>query len=152
MSPSIEFSPRFKFADWPNRAVPNRTPGVYLVWENETFVYAGMSGRGFDPEVAATRQRYGLVTRLASHAAGRLSGDQFCVYVANRLVIPSLTPEDLQRFAHGELTLDRLTRQYIHTRFEYQFCVCATGEEAFRLENALLQGEMLGVKPLLNPR
>ena len=67
-------------------------------------------------------------------------------------MIPSLTPEVLQKFAHGEETLDRLTRQDIRVRFEYQFCACATGEEAFRLEKALLQGEMLGVKPLLNPR
>ena len=147
-----QFSPRYKFADWPNPAVPNCTAGVYLVWEGETFVYAGMSGRGFDPDVAAKRTRYGLVTRLASHAAGRLSGDQFCVYVANRLVIPSLMPDHLQKFACGELTLDQLTRAYIHSRFEYQFAACPSGEEAFRLEKALLRGEILGVRPQLNPR
>ena len=73
-----------------------------------------MSGRGFEKAVAAVRVRLGLVTRLASHASGRLSGDQFCVYLANRLVIPSLKPEQLTEFATGALNLDVLTKRFIN--------------------------------------
>ena len=78
------------------------------------------------------KAKLGLTTRLASHAAGRLSGDQFCVYVANRLVISGLGPEQLAQFADGSLTLDTLTRQYIHGRLEYQFLCVETSAEAYR--------------------
>lgn len=79
MTPDL-FSPRRRFSDWPNADVPTVAAGVYVIWEAETLIYAGMCGR--ELEKASDKQRYGLVTRLHSHASGRLSGDQFCVYVA----------------------------------------------------------------------
>src|SRR5215470_1721610 len=102
-----DFSRRHRFADWPNQEVPFVAAGVYVVWDGDTLIYCGMSGREFE-KITAERAKFGLFTRLASHASGRLSGDQFCVYVANRLVIPSLKPEQLAKFATGELNLDRL--------------------------------------------
>ena len=33
----------------------------------------------------------GLWTRLNSHAIGRSSGDQFCVYACDRFVVPHLS-------------------------------------------------------------
>jgi hypothetical protein len=54
-----------------------------------------------------------LEPRLNSHASGRLSGDQFCVYVANRFVIPSLRAEELPLFESGRLTLDTRTKTFI---------------------------------------
>lgn len=91
------FSPRFKFSDWPNAAVPLNAAGVYAIWHASELLYIGMSGR----EIEKNRQkkRYGLYNRLNAHASGRLSGDQFCVYVANRLVIPTITPDILPKFA-----------------------------------------------------
>jgi hypothetical protein len=59
-----------------------------------------------------------IIERLTSHASGRLSGDPFCVYVANRLVLPSLGLDELRKFASGENTLDGLTKAYIHRNFE----------------------------------
>ena len=97
------------------------------------------------------RKKYGLVTRLDSHAKGRLSGDQFNVYVANRLVIPGLEPSRLARFADGSLTLDLLTRQYIHQHFQYQYLIVDHSKEAFTLEKKCQGGEIFGKKPLLNP-
>ena len=146
-----EFSPRHKFSAWPNADLPAVAVGVYVVWEGETLVYAGMSGREFEKAVASARVKFGLVTRLASHASGRLSGDQFCVYVANRLVIPSLQPDMLPKFASGELNLDRLTRAYIHERLEYQFATVESSTEAYELERECRNGARFGVKPLLNP-
>jgi hypothetical protein len=145
------FSVRHKFAAWPNGEVPPVAVGVYAVWEGETLIYCGMSGRQFETTITRGRARIGLATRLASHASGRLSGDQFCVYVANRLVIPSLTPEQLARFATGELTLDQLTRTYIIDRLEYQFACVGSSAEAFALEKRCRQGVTFGAKPLLNP-
>jgi hypothetical protein len=143
------FSPRRRFSDWPNGDIPAVAAGVYAIWESETLIYCGMSGR--EVEKAGDKGRYGLVTRLQSHASGRLSGDQFCVYVANRLVIPSLKPEQLTLFATGELSLDRLTKAYIHERFEYVYAVVGSSSEAFALEKKCREGEVFGVKPLLNP-
>ena len=97
------------------------------------------------------KARLRLTTRLASHASGRLSGDQFRVYVANRLVIPGLTAEQLGQFSSGELTLDALTRQYIRDRLEYQFACVESSAEAFALERQCRDGSVFGVKPLLNP-
>jgi len=145
----LTFSPRHRFSDWPNADVPAVAAGVYAIWDGITLIYCGMSGR--ELEKAAAKGRYGLVTRLQSHASGRLSGDQFCVYVANRLVIPSLKPEQLTLFASGELNLDRLTKAYIHDRFEYQFAVVASSNEAFRLEKECREGLVFGEKPMLNP-
>lgn len=146
-----DFSPRHRFSDWPNADVPAVATGVYAVWDGETLIYCGMSGRGFEKALEG-KARVGLTTRLASHASGRLSGDQFCVYVANRLVIPKLTGEQLAQFADGRLTLDALTRQYIHERLEYQFACVETSAEAFELERRCRDGSVFGVKPLLNPR
>lgn len=95
--------------------------------------------------------KFGLVTRLASHASGRLSGDQFCVYVANRLVIPSLQQEQLALFGTGELNLDGLTRKYINERLEYQFACVESSAEAYALERTCRDGSRFGVKPTLNP-
>ena len=145
------FSSRFKFSDWPNSTVPLIAAGNYAIWANERLIYCGMSGRQFDPILAATKKKHGLYTRLASHASGRLSGDQFCVYVANRFVIPSIAPEMLSRFADGSLRLDELTKQYIHEKFEYQYVCVDSGTDAYRLESECRRGLTFGVKPFLNP-
>jgi hypothetical protein len=147
----VEFSCRHKFSDWPNSEVPSVAAGVYVVWNGDQLIYCGMSGREFEKITASEKVKYGLATRLASHASGRLSGDQFCVYVANRLIIPSLNPEQCVKFATGELTLDRLTKAYILEKLEYQFASVQTSAEAYALEKQCREGLIFGVKPLLNP-
>lgn len=147
----MAFSARYKFSDWPNPTVPVLAAGVYAIWDSGTLIYCGMSGREFEKVQSTQRKKYGLITRLASHASGRLSGDQFCVYVANRLVIPSLQAEELRQFASGELTLDRLTKAYIHKRLDYQFALVESSKQAYALEMQARQGAIFGHKPLLNP-
>ena len=146
-----EFSARHRFSAWPNNDLPKVAAGVYVVWEQDTFMYAGMAGREFEKAVAAGKVQAGLIGRLRSHASGRLSGDQFCVYVANRLVIPSLIPEQLPKFASGELRLDALTRAYIHERMDYQFAVVPSSADARELERKCRDGSQFGARPLLNP-
>lgn len=146
-----EFSRRYRFANWPNPEIPSVAAGVYAVWDGETLVYCGMSGREIEKAVASGAKRFGLVTRLASHASGRLSGDQFCVYVANRLIIPSLIPAQLEHFRTGKLTLDRLTKDYIHQHLEYQYALVESSAAAFALEKQCREGFDFGAKPLLNP-
>ena len=110
-----------------------------------------MSGRQIEKAIEQGKSKYGLVTRLNSHASGRLSGDQFCVYVANRLVIPQLKAEDLAKFATGEFKLDTMTKKYIHDHFEYQYVIVGSSSEAYDIEDKARRGELFGIKPFLNP-
>jgi hypothetical protein len=151
MAVAKDFSQRYKFSDWPNSAVPAVAAGVYAIWEGDQLIYCGMSGRELGKAVADGKKKYGLATRLASHASGRLSGDQFCVYVANRLVMPSLKAEQLEHFGTGKLHLDALTRLYIHSRLEYQYACVESSAEAFALEIRCRDGSIFGMQPFLNP-
>ena len=148
---SESFSERFRFSDWPNPNVPRVAAGVYAIWKGGELIYCGMSGREIDSKDKAQKKKYGLFTRLASHASGRLSGDQFCVYVANRLVIPSLTPDELALFASGDLTLDTKTRTFIRDYLEYAYELVSTAEAAYALERDARAGKTFGRKPFLNP-
>lgn len=144
-------APRYRFRDWRSDGkVPDAVVGVYAVWRDDgEFVYVGMAGRS----IASVQRggRRGLWGRLNSHQGGRLSGDQFCVYIANRFVIPRLQPDQLPLFASGDLRLDTLTRQYIHEHLSYSFVILDSPEAAFRMERAARMGHALGVKPTLNP-
>jgi hypothetical protein len=145
------FSARFRFSDWPNPHVPDVAAGVYAIWHDEQLIYCGMSGRELEKAIEAKKSRYGLVTRLESHSRGRLSGDQFCVYVANRIVIPALKPDQIQQFSSGEISLDRLTKEHIQKHFEYQYTVVQSSRAAYALESECRRGEVFGKMPLLNP-
>jgi hypothetical protein len=87
--------PLYRFADWPSPEVPNGRIGVYTVWRGDQLIYAGMGGRALGPSADTNRpastKLTGLRSRLASHASGRRSGDQFCIYVFDRLVLPTLS-------------------------------------------------------------
>src|SRR4051794_8331271 len=99
----LKFSSLHQFSDSPDPSIPNVAAGVFAVWRDTgELVYVGMSGRGMEKR-SSTGKRFGLYTRLASHASGRLSGDQFNVYVANRYVLPELNAADLPLFATSEL-------------------------------------------------
>ena len=127
------FCQRIAFQDWPNSAIPRVAAGVYAIWHNDQLIYCGMSGREVEKhQFSNSKKKYGLVTRLASHASGRLSGDQFCVYVANRLVIPDLKQVDLEAFRSGKQTLDTLTKQYIHQHFDYQYYLLESSQSSLQ--------------------
>jgi hypothetical protein len=125
--------PLHQFRDWPNDQVPKRAAGVYTVWDGDRLVYVGMSGRAMTAdhlEVSPGGRAVakGLRTRLNAHASGRRSGDQFCVYVCDRFVVPALTPSQLQQLAAGSLSLDGLTRTFVHDRLGYRYVVTADGD------------------------
>jgi len=145
----MKFSKLFKFSDWPNKDIPSVSAGIYAIWNGDELFYCGMSGR--EIEKNQHKEKYGLVTRLNSHAIGRLSGDQFCVYVANRLVIPTLKQSDLPLFANGQLKLDTLTKRYIHEHLEYQYVLVKSSAAAYSVETDARNGKLFGQKPMLNP-
>lgn len=145
------FSRIFDFKDWPNRKIPLVAAGVYSIWHESRLIYCGMAGPEIEKAIFQNKKKYGLYSRLHSHASGRLGGDQFCVYVANRIIIPDLKEIDLQKFRSGELTLDLLAREYIQEYLSYQYCVLESSKETRELEIAARRGVVFNERPFLNP-
>jgi hypothetical protein len=144
--------PAYSFADWPNSAVPTFGAGVYTVWHQDgRFIYVGMSGRGMTADTLRRNTPHGIHTRLRRHASGRRSGDQFCVYVADRLVLPALSQENIVDIASGRHQLDAFVRRYIHENLCYRFAMLPDGATAYRVEAAIKCGEWGHGRPLLNP-
>ena len=141
-----------KFIDWPNSAIPAFGAGVYTIWHNDgRFIYVGMSGRGITVETVHRNTPRGLCTRLQSHASGRRSGDQFCVYVADRLVLPTLSRDDIDAIVSGRHQMDVFVRRYIHQNLCYRFVMLPDGAAAYAVETAIKNGEWENGRPLLNP-
>ncbi len=137
------------FAAWPTTPVPKGPPGVYAIFRAAEFLYVGISWR--EPSTTATGTSKGLWGRLDSHASGRRSGDQFCIYVCDRYVIGDLSVEEIREVAAGSRSLDRMTRDYIRTHLAYRFVTTTTGGEARDLETAVRRyGLLEHGKPALN--
>src|SRR5258708_23167105 len=142
----------YSFADWPNPSVPAFGAGVYTIWHNDgRFIYVGMSGRGMTAETKRRNTPQGIYTRLQSHASGRRSGDQFCVYVADRLVLPTLSQEDITAIASGRHQMDAFVRRYIHENLTYRFAMLPDGAAAYGIEAAIKIGAWEHGRPLLKP-
>jgi hypothetical protein len=71
-----------------------------------------------------------LWTRLNSHASGRRSGDQFCVYVCDRFVVPALSVDQQAQIADAP---------------------SSDGVAALALEREIQRGALGAGKPFLNP-
>jgi hypothetical protein len=152
----LSLGPLYPFAHWPNELVPRHAAGVYSVWQDTDLVYVGMAGRGMNAETIESqrsggRRSLGLYDRLDSHASGRRSGDQFCLYVADRLVLPSLDREAIAGIASGTLALDAVVKRYVHERLAYRFVVVPDGRTASELERRVRRGALAVGRPLLNP-
>ena len=141
--------PIYRFADWPIRDVPS-APGVYTIWRLAECLYVGMAGRNAQSTDASSKARkrpYGLRSRLGSHASGRRSGDQFCVYACDRLIVPGLNVGELASIGTGKLSLDRMTRDLVRRTLVFRFVVSVDGATALRTETEF----KLLRQPLLNP-
>jgi hypothetical protein len=142
----------YSFSSWPNSAVPTFGAGVYTIWHKDgRFIYVGMSGRGITADTIRRNTPQGIYTRLQSHASGRRSGDQFCVYVADRLVLPTLSQEDITAIASGRHQMDAFVRRYIHENLSYRFVMLPDGAEAYAIESAIKSGGWDYGRPFLNP-
>ena len=145
----------YPFSGWPHVAVPMSSAGVYSIWNNEgTHIYVGMSGRGMSNEQLSKSQtegrKRGLYTRLHSHASGARSGDQFCVYIADRLVLPTLTKDQIKAISQRMISFDHLVRDYIRTNLSFRFAVTHDGGAAISLERETRSGALESL-PFLNP-
>jgi hypothetical protein len=143
--------PLYRFADWPNADVPKFGAGVYTIWHDDgRLIYAGMSGRSIKRDTEVRARPYGLYTRLHSHVSGRRSGDQFCVYVADRLVLSLLTATDIDQIASGRHSMDPFVRRYIHEHLSYRFAMVNDGATAFDVERRICTDAWGRGVPLLN--
>jgi hypothetical protein len=140
------------FADRPDATVPTFGAGVYTIWDkDEQFIYVGMSGRGIVASTVRRNTPQGIYTRLGSHASGRRSGDQFSVYVADRLVLPQLTRDDIEAIGLGRHQRDAFVRRHIHENLRYRFVTLPDGATACAIESELKNGKWEHGRPLLNP-
>ena len=148
---ALETGPSHRFSDWPNPSVPKVAVGVYTVWDYGRLIYVGMSGRALTAEDTDApdepTKTKGLWTRLDSHASGRRSGDQFCVYVCDRFVVPQLSAQQQTEIGAGGLSIDALTRD----NFEHRYVTVGNGKDAFALERDVQRGALSVGKPFLNP-
>ena len=151
---TLSEGPFHRFSDWPPASLPNAAAGVYSIWEEGRLVYVGMSGRGASAEQVMERKfsdrEWGLKSRLKSHRAGRRSGDQFCVYVGDWLVLPTLTSAEIEAIATRSMSFDHLIRDFIQSRLGFRFVETQSGAAALELERVGRAGA-LGQLPLLNP-
>ena len=118
--------PVYRFSDWPNRDVPKGQPGVYLIYQGNDLKYVGM----------ASANLYG---RLNQHARGSRSGDQFCVYVSDRLVMKNLTDEQIKGISQGTYSLDHKIRDFIRSELSYRYVLVPDDPTARALERYGLQ-------------
>jgi hypothetical protein len=152
---ALKNGPLHHFVDWPNKVMPRAAAGVYTVWNRaDDFVYVGMAGHGKSAEdidtALAKGKTTGLRDRLGSHASGRRSGDQFCVYVQDLLLLPKLSTDEIDKILTRELAIDRLVRDYVHEHLSYRYVVTEDGKAALELERHIIDGA-LGDHPILNP-
>jgi hypothetical protein len=137
------------FEHWPTGEVPRTGAVVYTIWNREgRFIYVGMSGRGYQGVTKAGSS--GPWGRLSSHASGRRSGDQFCVYVSDRLVLPQLHNR-LTDIAGGVLSLDIATRDFVRANLGFRWLELPDGASALQLERRLQRGEHACGRPPSEP-
>lgn len=154
----LENGPLYRFADWPTAEIAPAAAGVYTIWADDELMYVGMAGRtiGADPErppaagALSATPRNPLRSRLNAHANGRRSGDQFCVYVCDRFVVPSLETRQLYQVAQGALNLDAMTKSHVRQRFSYRYIADLCGYSALQLERLVQRGALRAGKPYLN--
>lgn len=146
----LESGPSHWFRDWPATTLNAGPPGVYTIWNGLEFLYVGMSYIHRDS--TTNPQAKGVFGRLASHASGRRSGDQFCVYICDRFVVPSLESHHMVALANGERILDQRTKRFIHDHLSYRVIATETGADARALElHIRRQGLPTSGRPLINP-
>ena len=144
---ALEHGQLFWFADWPVTAGPRSGALVYTVWNRSgQLIYVGMAGRG----ESSSARGLGPFGRLNSHASGRRSGDQFCVYVCDRLVLPAVRHR-IDEVAAGRFSLDQATRDYVRTELGFPMVQVTDGREALQVGRLVQRGALSAGRPFLNP-
>src|SRR5687768_678834 len=114
---ALHQGPLHWFSNWSTGDVPSAGSIVYTIWNRDSaFIYVGMAGRN---GISSAKPK-GPFGRLESHASGRRSGNQFCIYVCDRFVLPRVHNR-IPEIAEGKLSLDRHTREFIREELGFRF-------------------------------
>jgi hypothetical protein len=133
------------FDEDPRKYIPNKGSIIYTVWDREgNFIYVGISG------LQKSIEKRNPQSRMVSHASGRRSGDQFCVYIHDYFVIPELIKNSSFEPSRG--ILDKLTKNYIQSNLNYRFLAFESNdsEVVVRKLEKRIQAGACGIKPFLN--
>jgi hypothetical protein len=134
-----------EFSEDPRGHIPDNGSIIYSVWDKQQkFIYIGISG------LQKSLEKRSPLSRMVSHASGRRSGDQFCIYVHDFYVIPKLVEKGMYKPSVG--SLDKLTKDFIHTNLSYRFVKFDSDDSDLivrKLENQIKSG-ILGFSPILN--
>ena len=93
-----------------------------------------------------------LYGRLHQHAGGRRSGDQFCVYVCDRLILPRLNNEEINKVGKGELLLDKKVKAFVREQLSYKFIETDNEQVAMELVRFGIKAVQDHTPNLLNSR
>ena len=122
---------------------------IYTVWDkSRKFIYVGIGGLGRSPDTPLHKRN--PRSRIKHHQSGRRSGDQFCIYVHDYYIVPTLGMKTYQ-FKKGDL--DKLTRDFIQRELFYRFKAFQTEEGnklVRKIENKIKKGVFGFQPPLLN--
>lgn len=160
--------PLHPFATWKRDAgVPRWAMGVYAIWWHTDhrpaqagpgrFVYVGIAGckprakpEETGPEPGRSKGR-GLWSRLQTHASGQRGSDQFAVYVADRIILPMLSREELDAVAAGTFSIDARVKSYVREHLAFRWVAPPDAETTRPIEVMLRRGQWEHGKPFLNP-
>lgn len=159
--------PLHSFATWKRDAgVPHSAMGVYTIWWHtdhrpehagpRPFVYVGIAGCGpkakpNESTSGRSKDRKGLWSRLRAHASGRRGGDQFAVYVADRIILPMLSREQIDAVAAGTFSIDAEVKSYVAQHLAFRWVAPPDAETTRAIEVMLRRGQWEHGKPFLNP-
>ena len=74
-----------------------------------------------------------------------------CICAFDRLVLPTLSLQQIQNAARGQLSLDGLTRQLIRQSLCYRFTLVGDAVAARAAEREIQREGLASRPPLLNP-
>ena len=73
------------------------------------------------------------------------------MYVADRLVLQTLSQADIAAISSGEHQMDAFVRRYIHQNLRYRFQMVPDGATGYRIEAAIKNGDWDMVAPCSTP-
>ena len=133
------------FSEDPRRHIRNSGSIIYSVWDkDEKFIYIGISG------LQKSLERRNPLSRMISHASGRRSGDQFCIYIHDFYVVPELVEKGQYTPSIG--VLDKLTKDFIQSKLSYRFFSfeAENGDAIVRRLETKIKSGAFGFSPYLN--
>lgn len=126
--------------------IPEYGSIIYAVFlDKSEFIYVGIGGLS-GKSVTDRNPR----SRIRQHTQGTRSGDQFCIYIQDFYVLPTLIG---QAYTPVKGYLDKLTKEFIQTRLTYRYYVVQSDDSdkvVRRLERELQSGQHGHAIPKLN--